>query len=74
LGLALVAGKKRLPMPATGNTAFLIFFMASARMIPLEKIARHIAAAILKWCWSYYKFSIKPSRTSKQLLLADGKS
>ena len=26
-GCALVAGRNRLPRPATGNTAFLIFFM-----------------------------------------------
>src|SRR3989338_521831 len=26
-GLALVAGRKRLPMPATGKTAFVIFFI-----------------------------------------------
>ncbi len=27
LGLALVAGKKRVPMPATGNTALVILFI-----------------------------------------------
>ena len=26
-GLALVAGRKRLPMPATGKTALVIFFI-----------------------------------------------
>src|ERR1039457_1560230 len=28
-GLTLVAGKNRLPMPATGNTALVIFFICS---------------------------------------------
>jgi hypothetical protein len=31
LGLALVAGRKRVPMPATGNTALFTFAM-SARL------------------------------------------
>jgi hypothetical protein len=29
LGIAFVAGKKRVPRPATGKTAFLTGFMAS---------------------------------------------
>ena len=30
LGLAFVAGRKRVPMPATGKTAFLICFIRSS--------------------------------------------
>jgi hypothetical protein len=36
LGIALVAGKKRVPNPATGITAFLIAFMNSSLNAPLE--------------------------------------
>jgi hypothetical protein len=32
-GLAFVAGKKRVPLPATGNTAVLILVMARPRLL-----------------------------------------
>ena len=32
-GLALVAGRKRVPLPATGNTAVRIFLRSVARLI-----------------------------------------
>jgi hypothetical protein len=34
LGLALVAGRKRLPRPATGNTAFVTFFIVILQIDP----------------------------------------
>jgi hypothetical protein len=43
LAVALVAGRKRLPMPATGNTAFVIFFKMTILIkseIPYPQIAQ----------------------------------
>ena len=36
-GLTLVAGKNRLPIPATGKTAFVIFFTANLPHTGLSK-------------------------------------
>jgi hypothetical protein len=33
LGIALVAGKKRVPKPATGKTAFLIFIISPLKSL-----------------------------------------
>ena len=43
LGLALVAGKKRVPIPATGKTAFVILAMLTPRieLFVAEKVNKH---------------------------------
>src|SRR5512134_2943706 len=42
-GLALVAGRKRLPKPATGNTAFVIVRIAisSLQQLPQTRFVEH---------------------------------
>ena len=40
LGLALVAGKKRVPMPATGNTALVSALVIDVKLIVLPSLAR----------------------------------
>src|SRR3954452_21217746 len=43
-GLAFVTGKKRLPRPATGNTAFVIFCMAIRKLcvVFLDELAQRV--------------------------------
>src|SRR3990170_1765065 len=53
LGLALVAGRKRVPRPATGNTAVLISFVACFATADLLRHTRAIARAPMISHWEH---------------------